>query len=89
MFVTCRECGNRRVVYSKAQLITREMAALERFEEELLYVCGYTLFPQDYPLCNSIIVKEGINCKSQIETTYYAGVWQFIYTMLKAKFTFL
>ena len=73
LFVSCAECGKRRIVYSKTKLSTSESHAVVMVEEELLYTCGNTLFPPDHALYTHVVVREGINCRSQIETSYYAG----------------
>lgn len=71
-YVVCHDCGKRRVVYSAAKLTREQETAVTRVKEELLYSCGNPLFPggayQDI-----IIVKEGMNCQSPMETTYYSG----------------
>lgn len=71
-YVVCHDCGKRRVVYSAAKLTREQENAVSRVKEELLFSCGNPLFPggnfQDI-----IIVKEGINCQSPMETTYYSG----------------
>lgn len=71
-FVSCCECGKRRVVYSSKRLTSKEENALKRVQEELLFVCGSVLFPGgEYQ--DTIVVKEGQSCNSPIEVTYYAG----------------
>ena len=70
----CCECGKRRVVYCSRKLTPAEEKALNRVQEELLYVCGSPLFPGGV-YQDSIIVKEGLTCSSSIETTYYAGLY--------------
>lgn len=43
-----------------------------RVQEEILYVCGNPLFPGG-PMEDVLIVREGLNCSSTTETSYYAG----------------
>ena len=70
--VTCSECSKARVVYSAKKLSSAEELALKRVQEELIYTCGSALFPSG-PMENIMFVKEGINCETLIETTYYAS----------------
>lgn len=71
-FITCRECGKRRVVYSSAKLPPAELRSIGRVEEELIYICGDPLFHAGR-YHDTILVKEGIGCNSEIEAAYYAG----------------
>ncbi|KAK3106924.1 hypothetical protein FSP39_003134, partial [Pinctada imbricata] len=70
--IICSECGKRRVVYSKKRLAREELRALDVIQEQLVYTCGSQLFPGQY--AETIVVKEGQNCQSPIETTYYSSV---------------
>ncbi|XP_056013095.1 uncharacterized protein LOC125679479 [Ostrea edulis] len=74
-FVICTECGKRRGIYASRKLNRMEERAVERVQEELLYICGSPLFPggqyQDIILC-----RQNIDCSSPIETQYYAGATQ-------------
>ena len=72
-FVVCAECGKRRCIYSKEVLSLPDLRALERVQDDLFYVCGAPLFPEDDPLRDKLIVREGISCMSPIEITYYSG----------------
>ena len=72
-FILCCECGKRRVVYSPKKLTVTDMLAIHRLQEELIYTCGDTLFPEGSEYREVVIVREGITCKSAMETTYYAG----------------
>ena len=73
-FVICHECGRRRVIFCSCKLNRQQLQAVQRVQDELFYSCGATLFPggtyQDV-----IVVKEGLNCSSPIETPYYAGMY--------------
>lgn len=71
--VICAECGKPRVVYSAKKLSLNEKKELERVQEEMIYTCGAPLFPCSTESVHNMIVREGIICESQIETTYYAG----------------
>lgn len=70
----CVECGKRRIVYCLAALTKAEDLALIRIQEELLFICGSTLFPGG-EFQDKLVVREGLNCSSPIETTYYAGMY--------------
>ncbi|XP_053405192.1 uncharacterized protein LOC123536040 [Mercenaria mercenaria] len=72
-YVQCFDCGKRRVVYAAKKFTYIEQQRLSRVKEEKLYVCGSTLFP-GLDLQDVVVVKEGQNCQSPIETTYYADV---------------
>lgn len=72
-FITCKECGKRRVVYSQAKLTTTELRSVTRVEEELVYTCGNPLFYAGQ-FRDKILVKEGLSCSSEIEAAYYAGI---------------
>lgn len=76
-FVVCCDCGKRRVVYSSKKLSPPEERALCRLQEELLYTCGSPLFPGG-EFQDTIVVREGLNCQTPIETTYYAGKKKYI-----------
>ena len=39
-------------------------------------MCGSPLFPFGPLYAETLVVREGINCSSPIETTYYAGKTQ-------------
>ncbi|XP_052798592.1 uncharacterized protein LOC128230403 isoform X2 [Mya arenaria] len=71
-FAICRECGKWRVVYSPKKLSPAEGRSVMRVQEELVYACGNPLFHAGV-YHNTIIVKEGINCNSLMESAYYAG----------------
>lgn len=73
----CCDCGKRRVVYSSKKLSPPEERALCRLQEELLYTCGSPLFPGG-EFQDTIVVREGLNCQTPIETTYYAGKKKYI-----------
>ncbi|XP_052798591.1 uncharacterized protein LOC128230403 isoform X1 [Mya arenaria] len=70
-FAICRECGKWRVVYSPKKLSPAEGRSVMRVQEELVYACGNPLFHAGV-YHNTIIVKEGINCNSLMESAYYA-----------------
>lgn len=71
-YIICGECGNRRVVYSATSLSPNQELALLRLQEEVVYICGSPLF-LDGPEKDKLVVREGLNCESQMETTYYSG----------------
>lgn len=73
-FILCKECGKRRVVYGSKNLTMPQTRALERLEEELVYVCGAPLF-SDGPLQDVLYVKEALNCSSDMEATYYSDIF--------------
>ena len=50
-----------------------EDLALKRIEEELIFVCGNTLFPEG-PYEKILVVREQLNCESTIKVTYFAGL---------------
>lgn len=72
-FITCRECGKPRVVYSAVKLSPAELRSIGRVEEELIYICGDPLFHAGR-YHNTILVKKGLGCNSEIEAAYYAGL---------------
>ena len=61
------------MVYSPKRLTRDEEKALVRLQEELLYSCGNVLFPGGQ-FQDSVVVREGLNCNTHIETQYYAGI---------------
>ena len=71
-YVKCMECDKRRVVYSGRRLSNAEMLLLNRLQEEEIYICGNTLFSEGI-YRDKIVVREGLSCTSQIETSYYSG----------------
>ncbi|XP_041369880.1 uncharacterized protein LOC121383848 [Gigantopelta aegis] len=72
-FIICHECGKRRVVYSGRKLTAGQAMALERLQEEVNYSCGSSLFLEGSEFADVVVAREGINCNSNIETTYFAG----------------
>jgi hypothetical protein len=71
-FVSCHECGKRRVVYRASLLTAQEQRDVLRVEEEMLFVYGSPLFPgSEYQ--NRILVRQSLICSTYIETQYYAG----------------
>ncbi len=72
--IKCSECGKYRVIYGRHKLSAAQENLIKRAEEEVFYVCGTSaqeLFPtKKVPF----VLKEGQNCLSVIETTYYAGI---------------
>ena len=60
-------------LFSFKRLSVTEELNLIRIQEELLYSCGCSLFPEG-PNRDAVVVKEGITCSSSIETTYYANI---------------
>ncbi|KAH3885705.1 hypothetical protein DPMN_009701 [Dreissena polymorpha] len=58
-FITCRECGKRRLIYSAAKLTTPELSSVTRVDEELVYICGNPLFYAGIHR-DHIIAKEGL-----------------------------
>ena len=73
-YIICSECGKRRVIYSAKKLSAVEERLVMRVQEELLYTCGSPLFPGG-DLQDTVLVREGINCSSPMEATYYAGIF--------------
>jgi hypothetical protein len=47
--------------------------SLDRVQEELIYTCGSSLFPEGHEFDKKLVVREGLDCNTTIETTYYAG----------------
>lgn len=52
----------------------KEERILAICQDELIYTCGATLFPEGI-YKEIIVTREGMSCASPIETTYYAGVF--------------
>jgi DNA-directed RNA polymerase subunit RPC12/RpoP len=67
-YINCAECGKRRVIYGRTKLGQEDMRTLERMKQDLVYTCGAKLCDS-----NDLVVREGLNCASMIETTYFAG----------------
>lgn len=61
-------------MYGSKNLTMPQTRALERLEEELVYVCGAPLF-SDGPLQDVLYVKEALNCSSDMEATYYSDIF--------------
>lgn len=61
------------MIYCKERLSTPTCRSLDRVQEELVYTCGAPLFPEGHKYFKTLIVKEGLDCDSPVETTYYAG----------------
>jgi hypothetical protein len=74
-FMICAECGKRRVVYARTSLDHAQHRALLRCQDDLMYICGDTLFAEGQ-FKDVLLVREGLNCTAPIETQYYAGVVQ-------------
>ncbi|CAG2208685.1 unnamed protein product [Mytilus edulis] len=72
-FIICCECGKRRVVYCSQKLSHQMCNCLDRVQEELFYSCGSPLLPDGHQFNGKLLVREGVDCSSPIETTYYAG----------------
>ena len=70
--ITYSECDKRRVIYAAKRLDQIQRKALEAVKDEQVYSCGSALFHEG-PYTDVIVVREGMNCQSTIETTYYAG----------------
>ena len=45
-----------------------------KLNESRLYVCGSSLFPEDSPLADTVVVREAVICKTPIESQYYSSV---------------
>lgn len=80
-FIMCQDCGKRRVIYCKTKLTRSQESAIQRVQEELLYICGNCLFPGG-EFQDLVLVREGISCSSTIEATYYAGIYLSLQRML-------
>ena len=76
-FITCHKCDNRRVVFSKIKLTNKKEHLIIRIQERMLYTCGSNLFAETSKLYKSIVVKEGLNCASPMETQYYSAIKSF------------
>ena len=76
--VQCGECGKWRCMYSQHKLKKDVAVLLNRFNEEFNYTCGVLL--QDVLLDSTyeriqelIFVKANLNCRIEIEVTYYSA----------------
>ncbi len=54
---------------------------MKRAEEEVFYVCGTTVGELFSSNKVPFVVKEGQNCSSTIETTYYAGILNIVLSL--------
>lgn len=73
-FIMCCLCGKRRVVYCKERLSRQQITDIEEVQDSLFYTCGSTLFPTGHRYHETIVVKYGLECTAEMETTYYAGI---------------
>nr|XP_022291791.1 uncharacterized protein LOC111103077 [Crassostrea virginica] len=73
-FIMCCLCGKRRVVYCKEPLSRQQITDIEEVQDSLFYTCGSTLFPTGHRYHETIVVKYGLECTAEMETTYYAGI---------------
>ncbi|XP_062607327.1 uncharacterized protein LOC134269120 [Saccostrea cucullata] len=73
-FIICCLCGKRRVVYSKERLSRLQITDIEEVQDNLLYTCGSSLFPEGHRCYDNVVVTEGLECATEMETTYYAGI---------------
>ena len=73
-WIACSECDKRRVIYSANRLTKNEELALVRLKEETIYICGNSLFCDDHDLSEKLVVRESLNCESNIEIPYYSAV---------------
>ncbi|XP_045170159.2 uncharacterized protein LOC123532688 [Mercenaria mercenaria] len=74
--VSCQECGKRRVVYCRHRLSAEQSRQIMTLQDSVSFTCGSSLFPESHPLHDEIFVREGLNCQTDIETTYYSAVTQ-------------
>ncbi|XP_052720051.1 uncharacterized protein LOC128191789 [Crassostrea angulata] len=72
-FIMCCLCGKRRVVYCKERLSRQQVTDIEVVQDNLLYTCGSMLFPYGHRNHETVVVKDGLECAAEMETTYSAG----------------
>lgn len=70
--VVCGECLKPRCVYSIRRLTQEEFQSLAQLKEDVLYVCGGTLFPETSDLSQLCCVEPNINCNSTISVHYFS-----------------
>jgi len=66
-------CGKRRVIYCKERLNRQQLDDINEAQDQLMYTCGSTLFPPGHRQHAVVFVREGLECASDMETSYYAG----------------
>ncbi len=50
-----------------------ENLALERAQDDLLYVCGSSVFPEGDPMNDTLLIRQGLACASPIDVLYFAS----------------
>lgn len=71
--VLCSDCEKPRCIYSSCRLDTEQSDSLKAQLEEIHYVCGSRLFPENHALVAEVVVRSGISCASEVERAYYAS----------------
>ena len=74
--ITCSECSMPRVVYSRKKPTPVEMKLLEKWTDDVEYVCGFPLFEMDPPhtpvgFTVELQVKNSVRCHSPVEKNIY------------------
>ncbi len=70
--LVCAECLKPRCIYGIRRLTPAEFQLLGRVKEDVLYVCGSTLFDFTSELAKICCVELNVNCNSDMSSHYYS-----------------
>ena len=71
--ICCGECFKPHCIYSKAKLTLSEERAVSNLESSKVYTCGCSLFPPSSKFCDTIVVKQDIECLDPVESQYFTA----------------
>lgn len=71
--ICCGECLKPRCIYSKAKLTLSEERAVSNLKSSKVYTCGCSLFPPSSKFCDTIVVKQDIECLDPVESQYFTA----------------
>ena len=76
LVLQCSDCSKWRLLYAKQLLRLKQRQELERYLEELSYMCGSTFSDvecEEDNILKSVYVKQNLRCESPIEIPYYSA----------------
>ena len=72
--ISCSQCSKPRCIYTNAKITNEtQRVQIKRKVEENSYSCGEPLFPDGHSMRKIIIVRQELNCATNMEASYYSA----------------
>ena len=71
-FVLCSNCERPRCLFSAKKLTMEQVQQVEAAKEDVDFVCGGNLFPEEHPLHRIVGLRTDISCNSHVSPLFYS-----------------